>query len=727
MSASRAVLAAIRLPGLVPDSLGNYLASLGLLRLLARKWPTVRIAWFDQIFHVVGGPTNLEELLDELMTIAEGRAWTPYQRTWTEAQKSSTKANSGTPLANWQASAEEDILELFGAHAVPHRRVSFNPLLGSGGNAGRRAFADGWKRAVDALASGERESLNRKAARGRKSERNVADGGTGTKPPQQKRDELERLLLGRPIAWMLDQLNAASWFSSANRLYNSGQKPYSEGLLSPWVMALACEGLPFWGGGASRRLGAMARTRGAFPFISRAAAPCAEGEAGRDRAEVWAPIWERPMTLPEVRTLFLRGRAEVAGRGALTPGAFATAIVRRGVDAGISRFIRFTLGRTTSGNTFEPRLQGWFSVQDEVPVQSRSHAHANALQSVLELIERLPPDRRVGRRWRFVGLRGPVEAAVLHSAANPEDPSASRALVDAIVTALDRVDRNRAVREKHISWRSLPIEWLPVLLASDSNEVEVRLAVALVSSFPVSRPFATYRFGARARNADFHHPAQSPPSWVWGPGDLARVLARVALRRTLDWKPSSANEEEGEEPVRSLVPARAEDVQQWLDAAVDEVALSRWLSRLALFDWRHVPGAVRESLSPAAESLPEVKACLSLFGLFQPLFDLRPVCLADELRGEDLLPPDSGARTPGTARALASLLHGGQVDAAVRLAASRYAMAGTSLARMNVGWSVAEPDRLLASMLFPIRDRERSMLVGRWMRPRRYKGEVVYV
>jgi len=38
-------LPVLALPGLSPDSLGNYLASLGLLRVLSRKWPSTRIAW----------------------------------------------------------------------------------------------------------------------------------------------------------------------------------------------------------------------------------------------------------------------------------------------------------------------------------------------------------------------------------------------------------------------------------------------------------------------------------------------------------------------------------------------------------------------------------------------------------------------------------------------------------------------------------------------------------
>ncbi len=76
------------------------------------------------------------------------------------------------------------------------------------------------------------------------------------------------------------------------------------------------------------------------------------------------------MTLSEARALFARGRAEVRGRGAITPAAFATAIVERGVDAGITGFLRFSLGHTTSANTFEPRFEGRFALPtSEVPDQ----------------------------------------------------------------------------------------------------------------------------------------------------------------------------------------------------------------------------------------------------------------------------------------------------------------------------------------------------------------------
>jgi CRISPR-associated protein Csx17 len=693
----RAVLPVVPVPGLRLDSLGNYLASLGLLRALARaRWPNVRGAWRLGVLHMVGGPATMDDVTSALWDVATKQSWTPYDRGWADAQKQSTKKKSGRPLALWQASASEHDLELLSAHAVPASRVSFNPLLGSGGNAGKRDFSDGWRRAVQAI--------------GQASEM------------EQDIFELKCLLLGQPVSKMIEKLNAACWFSDANKLYNSGQRPYREGAISPWAMALACEGLIFFAGSSSRRLGSRARSVGAFPFATRAAAPCGAGEAGHDLAEVWAPIWERPMTLPEVVTLFSRGRAEAGGRGVLTPSAFATAIVHRGVDAGITEFRRFILGRTTSANTFEPRFEGVFHVRDSRAASQADRAGSVVMQRLLSLADQFVgplADRKAGQRWRYVGLRGGIEAGMLRLAASPGDAEAGRALLDSVISSLDRVDKNRTFREQNVAWEPLPLNWLPTLLSADGLSVEARLALAAASSFPSDRPFSLYRFGVTTHGHRFIHPSAPPKRWVWrSPVPLSRVLSNVLYRRTLDWE----TEPGASEPVRLGVPVRVSDVDRWLSGFLDEDLLVRWLSRFALFDWSVIPSRVK-SLTHPAITVDAVNGTLCVFGLIQPLFDLRGVS-PQGAPTSNLLPHESGARTPAAARRLLGLLRADDLAGAVRLAAARYSMAGTPLLRHDVSWSTGEVDRLTASLLFPICDHDRSVLATRWLRPRRKQGEL---
>ncbi|MBO9360440.1 MAG: type I-U CRISPR-associated protein Csx17 [Thermomicrobium sp.] len=703
-------LPTLALPGLSPDSLGNYLASLGLLRVLSRNWTRTRIAWLNGVLRVVGGPPTLDELLNELVRIADSRDWTRYnkkdekKKEWSDAQKESTKAKSGTPLALWQAKAPESQLQLFAAHAVPHARVSFNPLLGSGGNAGRRDFAAGWKKAVEALANATREK---------------------------KKDALRSWLLGQPVTWMVEKLNAGSWFSEATEIYNSGQKPSREAQQVPWAMVLACEGLVFFAGSASRRLGAKsARTVGAFPFITQPIAASAEKEADRLCGEVWTPLWSRPMSLAEVSMLFSRGRAELRGRGALTPAEFATVIRKRGVDAGVSEFRRFTLGRTTSSNTFESRLEVRFSLSGDAG--RAGEAVATTLDCITALIEQrgFPRDGK-----RFVGLRGPIESALLGVASEPNRSEAGIALLDAVVRALDRIDRNRSFREAKVRWEPLPLEWLPSLFANEQPGVEARLALSLVSAFPPTLPFAAFRFGVqwtREQNGkyeydwttepeQFEHSKVAPAHWVWGPGELARVLGSVLSRRLLEEAARDGTNTKRPQD-RAPLPATTSQIRQWLTGELDESLFAAWLSRLALFDWRIIPKKVC-MLIPKEDNTPRADGALALLGLFQPLIDWQPLIVRD-LAPNDLLSKETGARTTEAARALVMLIRAGNIDAAVRLAGSRYAVAGAHLASFNVPFATHDPDRLAAALLFPLSTYDRTTLFTRWLRPRRQpKGE----
>lgn len=733
--ASELRLGALALPGLSPDSLGNYLASLGLLRVLSRRWPATRIAWRDEVLQVVGGPPTLDELLDELVRVASTqddpdlskREWTQYAKGWSDAQKQGTKGKSGAPLALWQAEAPEAQLQLFAAHAVPHRRVSFNPVLGSGGNAGRRDFAAGWKQSVDMLAAAP------KSAKGRRGRRS-GSGTEGFRGADQQRSSLEAFLLGHPIAWLAEKLAAGSWFSEATKLYNSGQLAAREGQVSPWAMVLACEGVAFLAGGASRRLGARSsRALGAFPFVTQPIAASVEWEADRLRGEIWTPLWIRPMTLAEVSTLFSRGRAELGGRGAITPAAFATAIRKRGVDAGVSEFRRFSLGRTTSANTFEPRLEACF------PLESRSAA-TGATPLTLERVTALIEHRGFPRDGkRFVGLRGPIEAAVLDVAAEPDRSEVCIALLDAVRTALDRIDRNRAFREGEVRWEALPLEWLPSVFAAEQPGVEARLALALVSAFPPALPFAAFRYGvewvgdtAAGRVYDwttlpvwYAHTKVAPARWVWGPGPLARVLGAVLLRKLFE-EARLDGAGTTRPPGRAPLPAATADVARWLGGDIDESLFSAWLSRLALFDWRRVPERLRALAANEGDN-PRADGELALLGLMQPLVDRRAL-IVRSLSPGDLLSDETGARTAETARSLVTLIRAGNLEAALPLVASRYAMAGARLASFDAPFGTHDADRLVAALLLTVSDRDRTVLFERWLRPRRrQEGGVAHV
>jgi CRISPR-associated protein Csx17 len=75
---------------------------------------------------------------------------------------------------------------------------------------------------------------------------------------------------------------------------------------------------------------------------------------------------------------------------------------------------------------------------------------------------------------------------------------------------------------------------------------------------------------------------------------------------------------------------------------------------------------------------------------------------------------------------MAALIRGGDVERAVEVARSRYAMAGAPLMRIDAPWAVDDAERLLAALLFPVSDFDRAALVQRWLRPQRQASEVTY-
>jgi hypothetical protein len=81
-STASAPLPVVSLPGLRADVLGGYMAAVGLLRVVSRERPSVRGAWRDGAFVLVGGPVRIDELVDHLVDVARDGRWSSYERFW---------------------------------------------------------------------------------------------------------------------------------------------------------------------------------------------------------------------------------------------------------------------------------------------------------------------------------------------------------------------------------------------------------------------------------------------------------------------------------------------------------------------------------------------------------------------------------------------------------------------------------------------------------------------
>ncbi len=661
------------------------------------------------------GPVSSGELETFLYDVGLEGKWNDYGKPWDTFQKKDTKRTQAnkpaTHMALWRAhDATENEAVLQQSHIAIGQKLNFNPLFGSGGNAGRRKFAKGWEKA----------------------KKGIANPPKNTKPEDIKSD-LHAFLNGKPCRCLSD-FGAGSWFSAANKIYNSGfKKPYREGQVTPWAMLLACEAFPLLSGASSRQLGTHRRAFGAFPFVTRAAAPLAEQAAGQTLGEFWAPVWERPMSLAEAVALFQSGRAEIDGRAALTSAAFAGAILHRGVDAGLSEFRSFALIRTTSDNTFESRLSNVVRIPKTDPVSSI------AIRRIIGIRDNLPRDEKIGTRWRFRGLQGPIDRVLVALAEavgeNREALQVERSwrLIDEVFASLAKVDRNKVFREKEVRFELLPLDWLAWLLERTADQhAEIRLALTLASLRPESpadaqqnlekfpQRFLAYRLGSVGRGHFWRIPKDLPLRRVWSQQSLTENLTSLGKRRLFEIPPKQPP------PFRSTVNASVADALRFLLQETDDSALGVWIDRFSLFDWSdNKKSKVRLRDWVRKPELPEPNdADALLYGFFRPLFDQSSLTrLQADSRTSD--GQGSGPSTNvGRLAPIVSALDRGDVAAAWEIASAAYRAERIALADFHLGaFSHEYPNRLLASLFFPVSTRGLRKLFARWRSPSTHDKE----
>ncbi len=688
------VLPFVRLNGLRADSLGVYLASLGLFSLVTRKWPRVRAVWKHAVFCLVGGPATLEQTVEFVSEIGQKNSWSRYQKPWDEAKQKDVKKKVSRQTALWRAlEAEERLLLAFGAHLALGDRVKMNPLLGTGGNAGQRKFDRGWHKAVACIEN---------------------------PPRRQSRDSLNtdlKAFMDGEACTYLGDFSAGSWFGAANKIYNHGtRRPFRKGEITPWAMALACEGLSYFAGGPSRQLGSRRQPTGAFPFVTTAMAPRGIGDGGRIDAEIWAPIWNQPMTAPELKSLFLRGRAELGGKGAISSAAFAAGIMDRGVDAGITEFRRFLLLHTTSAQTFESRLATVVPVPETTP----DNASMRAIRMIVELREALPSDRKDGQKYRFAGVRGPLEQALVDFAAVRPDEARSEqawAVVDQVFEALAKVDRNRTFRNSKVRFQLLPGQWATQLFQEHPPDREALLALAVSSmaATPTCPQFIAYRLGAgvgrMTGGSQWEFPESTPARRIWSGADLTENLGAMAERRVMEALQKTASRP----PFGATIRVALNDVHAWLSGEVDEERIRLWLDRLCVFDWGdNASGEVaREVQRSFTSARPAVDGALALYALLRPLAS---DCLFRRILRESGIQAE-GVSTCASFGCVVAMLRHGNLNAAAEAALAAYRSAGVTLADFNVLPAGTDPSRLLAALIIPVRDKQVLAVFRRWRSP----------
>lgn len=686
-------LKAFSFDGIHTDSLGNYLAGLGLLAATSQRWPGIRGCWRDGRFLLLSDEVASADEINAFLL----NGWKPttYERWWVTAQKADTKAKSSAKL--WRERNQRSLAEvrLVDSHVVGAGRNSFNPILGKGGNIAKRDLAKASKDAIKLLSKPESP------------------------------DWLNATLHGGSSLPMPDLSNGGTWFVFANKTYNSGQDWYREGQLSPWSLLFAIEGAFLLVGGVNRRLGSRARAYAVFPFISEPSQPETDGEIGMSQAEFWAPLWSHPASLLEIRSLLQRGLARLGGRAAHAPHEFAVAALGAGVDGGLSEFARYDLRHTTSpGNAYEaiPRERIRVRSASRSLNADKSRAIASRLLATFlesRWLDRLPYEPHDSKqKGKFVGLRGPIEAAIIRIGERPHDGERWQDLLLKLAAAQAHIDRNKALRDRcKMPLPLLPPDWFAVAWPVEmrTDEIEVARAIASVgwaSSRPSHNvPMLSNVFGIevsrRNERCSAQLPVVRPAQAVWGSGDPLQVVLDVAHRRLIDGETSETA------PFTASLTCHLDVVSRLLsdDGSLDLEMVAKWVPALSLIDWS------RSRPQAALQDRPNTAAdgTALLHALVRPLFhccETRGVRFRD---GTQLFRKEQRPKI-NLLRRLFHLLRFNAIDEALQVLRDRYLAVGRAIVEPPMGLQADGP-RIAAALLIPLDNHAVANGLERWLQP----------
>lgn len=667
-------LKAIHLPGVRPDSLGNYFVGLGLIAAVSKKYPQIRGCWRDGHFVLLGEDSSKIEnyLKDE---------WQPtsYVRWWSDGQKKDTKAQTDESI--WQGrnkEADSSQVRLLDAHIIGSGRNQFNHLFGTGGNIGKRDLAKTSKDARQLIQKGKL---------------------------QEKTAWLEQTLYEKSNGTLPKLNNTGTWFVYANKTFSSGQEWYREGEISPWSFLLALEGALLFVGGVNRRLGSRSRAYAVFPFLTEPPSPKTENEVGYVRAELWTPIWSNPANLSELRDLLERGLARIGERAAKSPHEYAIAAMKAGTDAGVTAFARFVLRQTTSSQVFEA------IPKEEIAVSKKSSDESKLIEPLLSWLDRLPyepTDRK--QKGKFKGLRGRVEEGIVHLAANPQDAERWRQLWLLLPDIQSRIDKNKNLRSAN---RALPLlneNWFEKAWGeSPRDEVLVAQAVASIGA-GTEEPILKNIFGVEEKYKKIIFVGeQRPQKVVWHTGDLTAVFLTLIHRRLIDAE-KDAGDNAPRLPFNFQRTCSPEVLTAFLSKSLDYEMIGRWIPAFSLVKWTHQSHVKEDAHENENQNFITDGAYL-LQALFRPFF------CSFNLKFDDveLFPGHLKPRTI-IARRLFNLIRQNAWDEAIQLAKSRYLAGGHEII-FSPTIENADGETIASALLVPISPKEIIKGLSRWLKP----------
>lgn len=483
-----------------------------------------------------------------------------------EAPKEELKEELLTRLRNHIS--DEAIGWMDATVALGTNKVSYPPLLGTGGTDGNLDFTNNFMQRIT----------------------EVMDVATGEPAPQSE-SWLHAALFAKAAPGLTTTAPIGQFSPAAAGGANATSGFDAPSAVNPWDFILMIEGALLFAAASVKKLESTDSGALVYPFCVRQTGVGYASATGADeadaRCEMWLPLWERPTALVELRAIFGEGRAQVRGRPARNGVDFAQAAVTLGVDRGIAAFQRY-------GFLVRNGLAYFATPLERIAV--RRNTRADLLADIEQWHDRL--------RQKAATTNSNAPASVTRALNQLE-----RRILDlcrdggsgtllAVLAALGAAERALArsfkwTKENYLRPLSgLGPHWLD---AADDGSPEFRLAASLASSrASFGKGKETLRFRQhleplkRNERGEFGYPAWSEKGAendaVWHDGNLVSALNEALARRLmrfqqagvpgwLDWSPR---------------PAALDDISAFIEGRVNEDLLADLLWGLACLDWQKV-------------------------------------------------------------------------------------------------------------------------------------------
>lgn len=482
-------------------------------------------------------------------------------------------------------------------------------------------------------------------------------------------------LFGEPTNGLADNA-IGQFFPHAAGGANSTSGFDAKSLVNPWDFILMLEGALLFGAAAVKRLETAGRGELAYPFSVRPSgfgyASASETDSAA-RCELWAPLWERPASLAELRQVLSEGRAQLTGGAARDGFEFARAVACLGVDRGLSAFQRYS---------FAPRngLAFFATPLDRVPVRRRPHA--TELLDDLDQFNWFDRIRRAGRNERAPKhiasavrqLEKSALALIRSSQQGDEEQSAVESLLLSVAETEASMARSlRWAKDEGVSpVPMLNVQWWQQL--RHGKDAEIDLAAGLAS---LERP--SFRVHWEPLDLKSLLWDENSREAIWQDALLEDSLLAVHKRRIL----RAEDNEVHPPPSYSVNP---ENIARFLDRLTDDHHLAKLARALSLIK---LPRDADQSRGLLRSDGYE-KACAKLPALF----------VLPRLALTGKAPPDFKDAMP---RIPAILRRGASGDGAgtTRLAVQRLRDSGFTPALPVVPAKGISVRRALAATLFP--------------------------